>query len=249
MNTNWSTPKTNIFAGINNLRLALAAGNNARLIRARNEDCAFPIRVRKHDTDFRNYEFQCGYMRTRSEILRDPAMTDFEKHLALNYKTCYGSREAMETYYTSGKLSPDNFKGMGVGHLVRVEDMIRFYVVIGNPELAEMFKAQYLGDEQCNDKHFWDFYRYKHGSQFAPKRFRRKLWVVELLDRDEPRAELPAMHRISVAVLRALVYPLKYVPKRSVLRMPEYTNYTFRIGGVINGFAVEFQVPKRFGFN
>jgi len=112
-----------------------------------------------------------------------------------------------------------------------------------------MFEKQYLSDDQCNDKHWWDFYRYKHGSQFAPKRFRRKLWVVELLDRDEPRAELPAMHRISVAVLRALVYPLKYVPKRSVLRMPEYTNYTFRIGGVINGFAVEFQVPKRFGFN
>jgi hypothetical protein len=94
MNTNWSSPSTNIFAGLNDLRKALAAGQNARLIRARNQDCAFPIRVRHHDTDFRNYEFQSGYVRSRNEILRDPNMTDFEKHLALNYKT----------YYTSGKL-------------------------------------------------------------------------------------------------------------------------------------------------
>jgi len=252
MNTNWTTPKRNIFAGINDFRKALAAGQNARLIKMRNEDCAYPIRVRKHDTDFRNYELSVSYMQTRSEILRDPAMDDFHKHLTLNYKTCYGSREAVERYYETGKLSSDNFRGMGMGHLVAVEDLIRFHACHPDQkdkDYAEMFRKQYFLDDYCNDRHWWDFYRYKHGSQFAPKVFKKKVWVVELLDKDEPRAELPAIHRISVTVLRALVYPLKYVPKRSVLRMDEYKVITYRVGAVTNGLSIDIHIPKKFGFN
>ena len=46
MKTNWSSPKTNIFAAMQDLRKCLASGNKARLIRARNEDCECPIRVK-----------------------------------------------------------------------------------------------------------------------------------------------------------------------------------------------------------
>jgi len=248
MNTNWSKPKRNIFAGLNDLRKALAAGCNARLIRMRNEDCAYPIRVRKHDMDFRNYEFSVGYMQTRSDILRDPDMDDIHKHLTLNYKTCYGSPEAVRKYYENGCLSPDNFRGMGTAHLVRVEDMVRWLTIIGDTDRAQMFRDQYLSTDKCNDRHFWDFYRYRHGSEFAPREFKRKLWVVELLSKDSDKARLPWYHKLPVVILRALVYPLKYIPKRSVLRMDEYRIVTYRIGDVTNGLGIDIHVPKKFGF-
>jgi hypothetical protein len=57
MNTNWSSPKTNIIAGINDLRKCLADGYKARLIRLENEKCAYPIKKKKKDQDFRNYKF------------------------------------------------------------------------------------------------------------------------------------------------------------------------------------------------
>jgi len=249
INTNWNSPKTNILAAINDLRKALAAGQNARLQRMRNEDCAYPIRVRKHDTDIRNYEFQNGVLKTRSEILRDPDMDDFHKHLALNYKTCYGSPEAVRKYYENGCLSPDNFKGMGQSHLVRVEDMVRWLTITGDTDRAQMFRDQYLSTDKCNDRHFWDFYRYKHGNQFAPKVFKRKLWVVELLSKDSPKTSIPWLQKVLLNILRALVYPLKYVPRRSVLKMDDYKVITYRVGAVTNGVSIDIHVPKKFGFN
>jgi hypothetical protein len=53
---------------------------------------------------------------------------------------------------------------------------------------------------------------------------------------------------IAVHVLNVLAYPLKFIPERSVLRMPEYTLYDFRIGAVTHGFKIEFQIPKKFSF-
>lgn len=242
MKTNWSKPKTNILAGILDLRRALQAGQNARLIRARNEDCSHPIRVKIHDEDFRNYEFQVGYISSREEICNDSRKSDFEKYLVLNYKTCYGTQEAVNRYYETGLLSPDNFKGYGVSHLVNIKHMVMFLNLTDDKERAEMFRSQYLDESTGDERHFFDFYRYKHGSPWAIKKFRRKLWVVELLGDEKPSVPL------LVKILNVIMYPLKYIPRRSVLKMPEYTNITYRIGGITNGFAVEFQIPKTFGF-
>lgn len=245
MNTNWSKPSRNIFAGIMSLRSALAAGQNAKLIRARNEDCAFPIREKKHDTDFRNYEFRIGYLSTRNEILGDSNTDDFHKHLTLNYKTCYGSKAAADRYYESGCLSPDNFKGMGTSHLVSIEDLITYYKVIGNLELAELYRSQYCDDGTADDRHFFDFFRYKSSSEFAPKYFRKRLWVVVLLGDNSPKVGIPWYIR----VLNAVMLPLKYVPKKTVLKMDNYKVITYRVGAVVNGFSVDIHIPKKFGFN
>jgi hypothetical protein len=245
MNTNWSSPKRNIIAGMLDLRSALAAGQNAILVKAFNEDCSYPIKEKIHDEDYRNYEFQSGYLSTRREICEDPNMDDFHKYLTLNFKTCYGTQEAVNRYYETGLLSKDNFKGMGVSHLVNIEDLIAFYNVIGNTELAELYRSQYYDDQTGDERHFFDFYRYKHGSPWAIKKFKNKLWVIELLGKDKPKAKIPFM----VKVLNVVLHPLKYIPRRSVLRMPQYTNYTFRVGDVVNGFSIEFQIPKKFSFN
>jgi hypothetical protein len=250
MNTNWSTPKKNIIAGINDLRRALAAGQQARLIRARNEDCAYPIKQKNSITDFRAYEFSVGLLKTRKLIASDDRMPEFQKYLALNYKTCYGTEEAVNRYYETGKLSPDNFKGMGRSHLVKVEDMVRWLTIIGNTDLAQMYKQQYFDAQTGDETHFFDHYRLKREHDiYTIKRLKRKLWVVELLKDSEPKARIPWYHKLPPVILRALVYPLKFVPRRSVLRMPEYKVVTYRVGDVINGFSVEFHVPKKFGFN
>lgn len=245
MNTNWSSPTTNILAAMMLLRRALASGMNARLVKARNEDCAYPIKEKHVDEDFRNYEFRIGYQSTRQDIYNDTSMSEMEKYLSLEFKACFGTEEAVQHYYETGLLSPDNFKGMGRSHLVKIRDMIAFLIATGDTERAEMFKHQYFTEEGAQERHFYDFYRYKHGSPWAIKSFRRKLWVVELLGDDQPKAKIPVL----VKILNVVLYPLKYIPRRSVLRMPEYTNYTFRVGDVTNGFAIEFQIPKKFSFN
>ena len=130
-NTNWSTPKTNYFAGINCLRKALASGYNAKLERRWNEECEFPIKI--------------------------------------------------------------------------------------NPN------APY--PEQ------------------VVKKFKHKVWIVVLYF-NHPTYKAPFLTK----VFNAILYPLKYVPRKSVLQMKEYRKVTYRVGDVINGFSIEIQIPKKFGF-
>ena len=75
------------------------------------------------------------------------------------------------------------------------------------------------------------------------KKFKHKVWVV-VLYYNHPIYKAP----LAVKVLNVLAYPLKFVPEKSVLRMPEYTLYDFRIGSVVHGFKIEFQIPKKFSF-
>ena len=247
MNTNWSIPKRNIFAAINDLRHALAAGMNARLIKMRNEDCKYPIRLKEQDTDFRNYEFSNGILQSRASIAADTRRSEFEKYLTLSYKTCYGTPEAKERYYTKGLLSPDNFKGIGMSHLVKVDDMVAFFITTKD-ERAKMFANQYLNETTGNERHFFDNFRYEHGGQWTVKRFKRKVWVIELISTDKPKIKLPWMLKTIMTIVNIIVYPLKFVPRRSVLKMDSYKLITFNIGSVVNGLSIEFQIPKKFSF-
>jgi len=247
MKTNWSSPKTNIVAGLLDLRSALAAGQNAKLVKMRNEDCMYPIKVKNEDKDFRNYEFSIGHPSSINAIKSDTHMSEFMKQLSLNYVTKYGTEEAVKKYYETGVLSADNDKGYGWSHLVNVDDYIKWLEIDnsesgGHVERAKMYRMQYRSSEYDNTN-FFDFYSYKHGSQYAVKTFKRKLWVVATVDKKE-KVKIPVM----VHVLNVLLYPLKYVPRKHVLRMPEYKVITFRVGGVTNGYSVEFQIPKKFGF-
>lgn len=250
-NTNWSSPKTNIFAGVNDLRKALASGYNARLIRLKNEECNYPILEKKHDSDFRNYKFSIGYISSINKIKKDPSRSEFEKHLALNYISCYGTQEAIDKYYKNGELNDDNFKGMGVGHLVNVDDMIKFMEFDnsesgGHVERAKMIRKQYRTPENEDKNNLFDFFTY--GFLYTIKKFKRKLWVVELLNKNEEQPSIPIMTKILIGLINIMVYPLKYIPKRSVLHMNEYKVVTYRVGAVVNGFSIEFHIPKKFGF-
>jgi hypothetical protein len=245
INTSWSSPKTNILSALNALRSALNAGQNARLIKMRNEDCDFPIRekLKYVESDFKKFKFSIGYLSTRAEIQARTDLSEFEKYLSLNYKSCFGTQEAIETYYKNGWLSKDNFKGVGRSHLVKVSDMVDFLNKNGESDRAKLF--DHYNPDKRDIRTFYDFFRFDgNNNQWNVKKFKRKLWVVELLGKDEPKLKVP----VAVHVLNFLAYPLKFIPTKSVLRMPEYTNYTFRVGGVTHGYSVEFQIPKKFSF-
>jgi len=248
INTNWTQPKRNMIAALNDLRKALASGRNAKLIRINNEDCAHPIKVKNSITDFRAYEFTNGLLRTRDGIRDDDRTEPFQKHLSLNYKNCYGTQNAVDRYYKTGLLSSDNFKGVGRSHLVKVEDLVRFHACLPeqkDKDYAEMFRSQYFDDATGKQTHFYDFYRLKpEHSIYTISRFKRKVWAIQLLKADDKQPRIPVL----VHVLNALAYPLKFIPNRSVLKMNEYKCVTFRIGAVTNGYELSIQIPKKFGF-
>ena len=249
MNTNWSKPKTNFFAGINELRKALAAGMNARLIRMQNKDCEFPIKVKNEDEDFKNYKFNVGYLSTITDIVKNINMTEFQKYLTLNYKSCYGTPEAVERYYEKSLLSIDNFNNMGVAHLVKVEDMVHFYMNLGNQDLADIYKNQYIIPDNPNKKHFFEFFCLKkEKSQWNIKSFKRKLWVIEIIKTNDDANDVKISIPISVKILNVLLYPFKYIPKRNVMNMDKYKLIEYSIGNSINGYHIEFQIPKKFSF-
>lgn len=246
INTNYSLPKTNILSALNCLRSALNSGHNARLIKMYNEDCAFPIKMENKyvESDFKKYEFNIAYISTRKEIQERTDLSDFEKYLSLNFKTCYGTQEALETYYNTGVLSAYNFKGIGRSYLVKVSDLIKFHNDKGDWEYVEHFS--HYDVNKPDRRHFFDFFRLKkENDKWTVKNFKHKLWVVELLSNNEPKVKIPFM----VHVLNFLAYPLKFIPKRRVLRMSEYTYYSFRVGSVTNGYGIQFQIPKKFSFN
>ena len=245
MKTNWTKPSITWLAGINNLRHALAAGYRAILIRAWNQDCEYPILFKKHDTDFRNFEASGGRATSRTAIKASTTLSDFEKNLSLNYVTLYGSQEAMDHYYATGELTPQNDLGMGRSHLVLALDFVKMLVASGKTERANMYKRQYLIEGYDDVVHMYNFYRYQHGSMNAPRVYTKKLWVVALLDDKDKMPKIPFM----VHVLNTVLYPLKYIPKRSVLQMPEYRRVTYRVGSIIHGYSIEFCIPKKFAFN
>jgi hypothetical protein len=244
MNTNWSEPKTNILLGILDLRKALAAGLKAKLIRARNEECQHPIVQDKEYRDFRAYEFQSGYATCIKEI-QVSATTEFNKYLTLNYVSVYGTPEAIKKYYEEFKLSKDNFCTMGKNHLVHVDDLIKYLERIGDYVGAERYRRQYRNSQTTGLAQYFDFYKLKRdNSEYIVKKFKKKLWVVELLDNLQPKPRTPLV----IKILNVLLYPFKYVPEKSVLRMPQYTCIEFRVGSVVNGYKIEFQIPKKFSF-
>lgn len=49
-----------------------------------------------------------------------------------------------------------------------------------------------------------------------------------------------------VKLINIITYPIRFIPKQSILRMKEYTCYTYRIGDVTHGYSVEFHIPKKF---
>jgi len=245
MKLTWTTPKRKLFAALGDLRKALASGRRVKLIRVRNEDCDYPIKERNISKDFKDFEFQNGYASCRDTIAARTDLTDFEKHLSLNYHTCYGTPEAKQHYYDTGQLQPDNDKGVGTSHLVLVADLVEFLDGEGQHDRANMFRRQYLTPGYDSIVHLYQFFRLKKDIPvWNVLTFKRRVWAVAVYDADET-----AKTSVVLSILNLVLRPLKYVPEKSVLEMGDYKHVTYRVGSVMNGLTVEFQIPKRFSFS
>jgi hypothetical protein len=244
---NYSTPKRSFIGGVNDLRQCLAYGLKGRLIRAKNEDCNFPITEKNKNNNFRCYNLSHSVPSTYNEILNNKNYNEFEKHLSLNYIHNYGTKEAVEAYYKDGILTKDNFLGVGVSHLVNVDDAIKFFISI-NDEWADNLTLIYRTPSTRDERHWFSFFQLKNGyHKYNIKHFKHKVWIVEMLN-EKQSVELPVLHSVLIKILNTVLYPLKYIPTKRVLRMDKYTQYAFRIGSVFNGYEIQFQIPKKFSF-
>lgn len=248
--TTWTSPKTNIIAAANDLRKCLAAGNKARLIRIFNENCQHPILFNKNELshDFRDYEFSYGNIRTKTEILADTTMSNYEKKLSLEFHAIFGTENAVKQYYKTGILSEGNFKGMGKSHLVRVSDLIEYLQRSTIKKDHDYARNFYYYTDQTDEKHSYDTFRLKSAQYKTPKYFTHKLYAVEMLEKNTPIRENLLAVRILMGLLTVLITPLKYIPKKSILIMDNYKMISYRIGDVTNGYSVEFTIPKKFSF-
>lgn len=238
--TNWSSPKTNIFAGMNDLRKALASGCRAHLIKEWNTNCEFPIiqKTKNATEDINNWKSSSETLWSLQEIQEDKHLSDDQKYMMINYVQVFGTDQARDHYYETGKLTRENMLGVGRAHYVKRQDMIKYLEKRGEYERAACF------DLESGCRRFVCNFHLKPEAARTPRKFKRKLWVVELLKDDQPKPKTPLL----VYIISALVYPTKWIPKKNVLKMRDYTNITFRWGDVINGFAIEFHIPKKFSF-
>jgi hypothetical protein len=248
--TNWTSPKTNIIAAANDLRKCLASGCKGRLIKILNEECQYPILLDKNElsNDFREYEFTYATLRTRAEIKADTSMSDFEKYLSLNYHACFGTADAVKRYYETGELSADNFTGMGIAHLVKVSDMVTYLKSTNDPKDNLYAKVWEHYSDSEDIRHFYDTFSLKNIQERQTKIFKHKLWAVEMLSKDSPMPENGWLINTLMVLIKIIITPLKFIPSRRVMNMKEYKLISYRIGDVINGYTVEFQIPKKFSF-
>jgi len=224
-----------------NLRKALASGQNAKLVRMFNEDCAYPI-TQKLTRDVRNIDNWNSSHQTlwaADEIINNQYLSADEKYMMLNYVQVFGTDEAIEHYRSTGELTAENVRGMGTCHYVKRKDMIQYLIANNEMERATCFD---LSDNVT--RRFTCNFHLKPEHTRIPKKFKCKLWVVAILKNDEPKPKIPAV----LVIINVLLYPLKYIPTRSVLRMNDYKCITYRIGDVTNGFGIEFHIPKKFSF-
>jgi len=77
----------------------------------------------------------------------------------------------------------------------------------------------------------------------------KKVWVVAVVDKTKEIVNPNWLIYTTMGLLNLWLYPLKWIPKKSVLKMDKYKVVTFRIGSVQNGFSLEFGIPKKFSFN
>lgn len=256
MNTKYTRPRTNIFSALSALTSALQNGHKAILIKMKNEDCGFPIYIGEENVPFKlsDYKLLYGNSKTRNDIINSTDR-DRYKELSLNYKSMFGTPESIKIYQETGVLTKCALLHIGTSHIVKVSDMIKLLSKGDKSDLnwARALHNQYFDPDYADTSFFFDTFVLKdYGSILIPKKFKRKLWVVAILDKNEndinSMSELKHS-KVLIKIFNILSYPLKFIPKKSVLRMDNYTVYGFRIGDVTNGYEMKFQIPKKFSFS
>lgn len=134
VSTNWTSATTEPEKALLGLVSCLEAGKNAWIEIRKNGDQAFPIMKSnpKLDNPF-NWEMMYGTPRNIIELEKHKYFNETEKDLTYNWTCCYGEAAAIEEYQKTGKISAGMFKGIGIGHPVKIQDVNAYRKQIGKP--------------------------------------------------------------------------------------------------------------------
>lgn len=132
--TNWTIATTDPGKAIMGLDSCLKAGKNAWIEIRKNGDQAFPIMKSNPELDSPfNWEMLYGTPRNMEELRSYPYINQTEKDLTYHWTYCFGEESAIKKYQETGEISAGMFKGIGIGHPVRIQDANTYRELIGNP--------------------------------------------------------------------------------------------------------------------
>jgi hypothetical protein len=226
-NTNWSQATFNPFVAFLKLVSCLRAGHNAWIERQENGKQDFPLTEKNPDLyDIKNWKSSGAYFVPDWQVEKERIENDknkhpFEKKMMLEYTTAFGTEEEYQHYLNTGEVK---FRGMGRQFFVKHDDLV---------------KTRESEGISMNDKTRFVLMVSPVEQWKRVVKTNRKVYVVCW---NNEKSKLPLWFKM----WNALVYPFKFIPTRSVLRMDEYTLYTFRIGDVRHGYSVQFHIPKKF---
>ena len=226
--TNWTSATHNPFKAFKGLVSCLQSGYNAWIELQENGKQDNPLlETNPNINNLSTWKSSGSYFvqdwAKEKERIENDTIHPFAKKLMLEYTTVFGSEEEYENYLKTGEVK---FLGMGKKYFIRYDDLIKTREKEGI-KLSD--KSRYV----------LSVLPIEHYKQV--KKTNRKVFVVCF---NSEKRNLPMW----LKVYNVLLYPFKFIPKRSVLRMKEYTCYTFRIGGVSNGFSIDIRIPKKFSF-
>lgn len=229
-NTTWSQATFNPFIAFLNLVSCLRSGHNAWIERQVNGEQSFPLTEANPDLyDINNWEvFSAHHVKDwakeKERIEKDKKMHPMQKKLQLEYVRAFGTKEEYENYLKTGEAV---FSGIGKQYFVKYEDAEKQRIKMGY---------------QTDEKRTFVINVSPIPQWKRVVKTNRKVYVVCW---NNEKVNVP----LWLKLWNALVYPLKFIPTRSLLRMDEYTLYTFRIGDVRHGYSIQFHIPKKFSFD
>lgn len=228
--TNWTEATRNPFKAISSLISCLQAGRNAWLELQENGNQEYPLREKliKESTDPCAWDCACqpfaqDWEERKEVILTSDSYSPMQKKFMTEYTSVFGSQEQYDNYLKTGDA---DFRGIGRQYLIKYDDLAR--------------KRKEQGIALSPKTRFYPMVSLK--SRNKRPLIKGKVLVVCY---NNDKVKTPWW----VSLINIVLYPFRFIPKRTVLRMPEYNVYTFRIGSVVNGFCIDIHLPKKFSFS
>lgn len=224
--TQWTRATTNPAKAIKALISCLQAGNVAFIARINNKDAVYPIQIKNPALNYhKNWEMAYGVPFNRHDVDTKNYFNKTEEDLTRNY-----------TY------SFDHYRCKN-GHLF-IKDKTKSLI-------CPMCSAGYKDcHQECRPVKLDDPGSRTWVTVWRPKK-EFPYWLPASIDGkvltvayyDDPK-EAKWFERL----MYYLYSPLKFIPQKDYMNMGDYKTITYRIGGIINGFKISFQIPKKFGF-
>jgi len=222
----WSQATTNIFKAIRDLIQAMKHCPDSYLAYIPNAEAGFPNKITNPllDDPF-NWTMNYGVQNPPGED--EIYINDTQKDLTLNWVASFGIKRSITRYRRYGILDKGLVKGMGTCFPLRKSDFLKL-----RTDLEPDFNLWTTHWKPLDGIEYW-----------VPNPKVKRVYVVTNPGELDSCRQKPSWAAI---LLTLTLRWTKYLPVKSVLRMPEYRNITFRWGDVTHGRSIEFHIPKVF---